>query len=77
MNRENKNADRDRTNAGMNYQDGPHQEGQQNNTTPVSGQPSSHNVTSGMSEMNQESEEQRRGREKQRNEQDGSGTPKQ
>ena len=66
MNKENKNANRDRENAGINYQDKSHAEGQQNNTTPVSGQPSSHNTTSSMSEMNQESEEQLRGRDKSR-----------
>ncbi|MEI6950281.1 hypothetical protein V9K67_24080 [Paraflavisolibacter sp. H34] len=49
--KENKNEGRDRSNAGLNYQDGGHHEGQMNNTVPASGQPSPHNTSSGISEM--------------------------
>lgn len=63
MDQENKNANRERENAGINYQDGPHQEGQQNNTVPVAGQPSSHTINSSISEMKNVSEEQMAGRD--------------
>ena len=63
MDKENKNENRDRENAGINYQDSPHHEGAQNNTVPASGQPSSHNTTSSISEMKNVSKEQEAGRD--------------
>lgn len=54
----------DRKNADPNHQDHPHQEGQQNNTPPVheaDGQRRSNTQTSSMSNMFNESEEQKAG----------------
>jgi hypothetical protein len=53
-----------RNKANINYQDHPHQEGQQNNTAPE-GQPNAHNNTRSHSEMMEESEEQLAGRKNQ------------
>ena len=55
----------DKKNAYVNHQDHPHQEGQQNNTPPIhefDGQRRSNTQTQSMSNMMNESEEQKAGR---------------
>ncbi|HWJ26415.1 MAG TPA: hypothetical protein VNS32_07710 [Flavisolibacter sp.] len=56
----------DKKNADVDHQDHPHQEGQQNNTPPIhykDGQRRSNNNKQEMSNMKQDSAEQRAGRE--------------